>query len=124
MKIISPKLHAYLDYVISGILILFPLIFGYKLEEADSWIPLVAGLTFLTYTIFTRFRDEHFGIISLKTHLILDVITGLAVAITPWFGEFAGRPPYIQTILGIMIWVFAAMTQVVPYEKVSNKTLH
>lgn len=122
MKIISPKLHAYIDYLIAAVLILFHWLFGYELKEADSWIPLVTGLTFLTSSILTRFRHEHFGIIPLKTHLLLDVVLGLALIVGPWVGGFSERLPYLQTTIGVIIILVAAMTKAVPYEKITPET--
>tara|TARA_R110002020_G_scaffold295511_6_gene511146 strand:- start:1535 stop:1909 length:375 start_codon:yes stop_codon:yes gene_type:complete len=123
MKIISPKIHAYIDYLIAALLIFFHWIFGYEVKEADSWIPLITGLVFITYSILTRFRNEHFGIISLKTHLILDALLGAVLIITPWLGEFSGRPPYIQSFLGLVILIIAAMTHNVTYKSGGNNTL-
>ena len=119
MKIISPKLHAYIDYVMAAVLILFHWIFGYELNEADSWIPMLTGVTFLTYSILTRFRHEHFGIISLKTHLILDVLIGLTLIVVPWVVGFSEKLPYLQTILGVIIILVAVMTKPIPYGSIT-----
>ena len=92
-------------------------IFGYELKEADSWIPTITGLVFITYSILTRFRHEHFGMISLKTHLILDAILGGALIIVPWLGVFSGRPPYIHSVLGLVILIVAGMTKNLEYKE-------
>lgn len=115
MKTISPKLHCYIDYLIATVLILFHWIFGYELKEAASWLPLVLGVTFLTYSILTRFRKEHFGIIPLKTYLVLDMVVGIILIIGPWIAGFGEKLPYVQSILGIVISLVAAMTKAIPY---------
>jgi hypothetical protein len=121
MKIISPKIHAYLDYIFAAILILFPWIFGYELKEADSWLPLIIGLFVLTSSVLTRFKHEHFGIIPLKTHLVLDIFLGVVLAIGPWLGEVEESLPYLQTILGALIILAAAMTQALTYGNPEKK---
>ncbi|WP_051315829.1 SPW repeat domain-containing protein [Algoriphagus vanfongensis] len=123
MKLISPRIHAYLDYVIATILILFHWIFGYELKEVDSWVPMISGLFYITYSILTRFRNEHFGIISLQTHLILDLLLGIFLIVTPWLGEFSENPPFIQSILGVIIMIIAGMTKEKKYKEAGNEIL-
>jgi hypothetical protein len=122
MKIISPKLHAYIDYVIAAVLILFHWIFGYELDEASSWIPLILGVTFLTYSILTRFRDEHFGMIPLRIHLMLDMLVGVTLILVPWILGDTDRLPYLQSGLGVLILLIAFMTKLIPYGKIDPRT--
>ncbi|MDR7127855.1 hypothetical protein J2X69_000183 [Algoriphagus sp. 4150] len=92
MKFISPKIHAYLDYLVASILIFAPWIFGFTMRGPETWIPFLVGLTTLTYSIFTRFKDEHFGIISLRIHVVLDIILGIFLCLSPWIANFSEIP--------------------------------
>jgi len=122
MKIISPKFHSYIDYIVSTILILFHWIFGYELKEAASWLPLILGVTSLTYSILTRYRHEHFGIIPFKTHLALDVVVGIILIGGPWLVESGDRPPYVQSIIGVLVLLVVAMTKPLAYGRVNPET--
>jgi hypothetical protein len=119
MKIIHPKIHSFIDYTVSVLLILFPWIFGYELDNGAAWLPLILGVASLTYSVFTRYRDGHFGIIPFKTHLMLDIGVAIILIVGPWISEFGDRPPYIQTVLGLMIILIVSMTKSLPYGKIT-----
>jgi hypothetical protein len=118
MKIISPKIHSYIDYLFSAILILLHWILGYELKEAASWIPLILGIATLTYSILTRYRHEHFGLIPFKTHLILDLVVGAILIVAPWIADFGDRPPYVQSILGVVALLVVLMTKPLSYGRI------
>jgi len=110
MKFITPKIHSYIDYLMSALLLFFPWIFGKELQGPDAWIPFVAGITILTFTILTRFRHEHFGIIPIRTHLIGDIIIGLAIAASPWYSVFTQMSGTLHIVVGLAIVVVAILT--------------
>tara|TARA_R110002020_G_scaffold254617_1_gene468344 strand:+ start:25852 stop:26214 length:363 start_codon:yes stop_codon:yes gene_type:complete len=120
MKIISPRIHAYLDYIVAALLIFTPWIFAFPMKGPEVWTPLLVGLTILTYSILTRFKNEHFGIISLKTHLIFDVLLGIVLALSPLFFEFTHISPIPQIAIGVIICVIALLTSMPPNKDVTK----
>lgn len=114
MNFISPKTHSYLDYGIAAILIGIPWIFGFTMNGPEMWIPVIIGLTTLTYSIFTRFKEEHFGIIALRAHVIFDMILGIFLAISPWITKFSESSAIPHLVVGILICVIALLTDVPP----------
>ncbi|WPR75981.1 SPW repeat protein [Algoriphagus sp. NG3] len=114
MKLISPKIHAYLDYGIAAILIGIPWIFGFTMNGPEIWIPVIIGLITLTYSIFTRFKEEHFGIIPLRIHVISDVILGIFLAISPWITDFSKTSAIPHLVMGVLICAIALLTDIPP----------
>lgn len=118
MGIISPKLHSYFDYAISAVLLALPWLMGIPLSGHVAWIPVVLGLMILTMSVLTRFRQEHFGIIPLPTHLITDIGIGALLAGSPWFFDFHDGFFLPHLTLGILIVATALFTSKTPF--VSN----
>ncbi|MCE7054679.1 SPW repeat protein [Algoriphagus sp. AGSA1] len=112
MNLISPKIHAYLDYSIAAILIGIPWIFGFTMNGPEMWIPVIIGLITLTYSIFTRFKEEHFGIIPLRVHVISDVILGAFLASSPWIAGFTKTSAIPHLVMGVLICAIAVLTDV------------
>ncbi|WP_057937811.1 SPW repeat protein [Algoriphagus resistens] len=112
MNIISPKTHSYLDYVVAAILIGIPWVFGFTMNGPEMWIPVIIGLTTLTYSIFTRFKEEHFGIISLRVHIVFDVILGIFLAISPWITHFSEISAIPHLVAGMLICAIALLTKI------------
>ncbi|PKD16223.1 hypothetical protein APR41_10575 [Salegentibacter salinarum] len=84
---IPPRVHGYLDYLIGGLLILIPLIFS-KTYYLPSWILLGFGIGTILYSILTDYEMGIAGLISFKLHLIIDIIIGFFLALSPWVFGF------------------------------------
>jgi hypothetical protein len=114
MKIISTKTHGVLDYLMGIVLIASPWIFGFANGGAEQWIPIVLGAGALLYSLMTNYELGVFKTISMKTHLTLDIMSGILLAASPWIFGFADRVSTPHLILGILEIGAAMMTQSTP----------
>lgn len=114
MRFISTKAHGVLDYLMGAFLILSPWIFDFADGGAKQWVPIILGAGALIYSLMT---DYEYGVsrsISMRTHLTLDLMSGILLAVSPWLFGFADEVYAPHLILGILEIGAALTTQRVP----------
>jgi hypothetical protein len=116
MKIISTKTHGMLDYLMGIILIASPWIFGFATGGAEQWIPIILGAGALVYSMMTNYELGVFKTLSMKTHLTLDLMSGILLAASPWIFGFSDRVSTPHLILGLLEIGASLMTKATPYE--------
>lgn len=114
MRWIGTKTHGYLDYIMGVLLIAAPWIFGFARDGAETWVPVVLGAAVILYSLFTDYELGMNPVISMRTHLMLDLIGGVILAISPWLFGFADYIWAPHLILGILEIGAALMTKQVP----------
>lgn len=123
MKIISTKTHGILDYLMGVLLIASPWIFGFATGGAEQWIPIILGAGAMVYSMMTNYELGVFRTLSMKTHLNLDLMAGLLLAVSPWLFGFSDRVIAPHLILGILEMGVALMTKTAPstnFERVNR----
>ena len=83
MRIISTKTHGYLDYIVGIVLIAAPWIFTFDNNGPGTWIPVIAGILIVIYSLVTDHEDGASPLISLRIHLLLDFIIGFFTGMSP-----------------------------------------
>lgn len=101
MKLIDTKIHGYLDYIVGIFLIVAPVVFYLDRKSPESLIFYILGGTLLVYSMLTNYPLGLFKIISMKTHLLLDVMSGILLAASPWIFGFADGVYLPHLILGL-----------------------
>jgi hypothetical protein len=117
MKFIGTKAHGYLDYIVGIALITAPWIFDFYQGGVESWVPIILGFTTIVYSLFTRYELGVSPKINMSTHLTLDVIFGLLLAVSPWLFGFADIVWEPHLIVGILEVGVAVVTKTVPDNK-------
>ncbi len=110
MKIISTKVHGVLDYMMGILLIASPWLLGFASNGLEMWVPVVLGVTMIIYSLMTRYELGLSDNISMRTHLIIDTISGILLAASPWIFGFAETVYLPHLILGIAEIGAAALT--------------
>jgi hypothetical protein len=114
MRVIETKTHGYLDYIMGVLLIAAPWIFGFARGEAETWVPVILGAGIILYSLLTDYELGATPAISMRTHLMLDVVGGAILAASPWLFGFADYIWQPHLILGILEIGAALMTKPVP----------
>jgi hypothetical protein len=102
MKIINTKTHGYLDYIMGVLLIAAPWIFDFARNGAETWVPVILGISTLLYSLFTNYELGASRRIPMSTHLMLDTVSGILLAASPWIFGFADYVWQPHLILGII----------------------
>jgi len=96
------------------LLIAAPWLFDFARGGAETWIPVVLGAGAILYSLVTNYEFSISKTISMRTHLTLDLLSGMLLAASPWlfgFSEFVYLP---HLILGILEIGASLMTERVP----------
>ena len=90
MRIITPRLHGVLDYLVGILLILSPELFAFPENATAAAVTArTFGAAAIGYSLFTRYQLGLVRLIPFGTHLKLDFVWGLLLASTPWLVGFA-----------------------------------
>lgn len=114
MNIISTKVHGVLDYLVGALLIAAPWIFDFNRGGAETWVPIILGAGAILYSLFTDYEYSVSRSISMKTHLTLDVISGIILAASPWIFGFSDFVYLPHLIFGIFEIGAGVMTETTP----------
>lgn len=94
-----------LDYVMGLLLIASPWIFDFARDGAETWIPVILGVSTILYSLFTNYELGISGKISMKTHLAIDLVSGIFLAVSPWlfgFNDYVYLPHVIFGLTEVM----------------------
>lgn len=114
MRFIPTTIHGILDYLLGAILILAPWIFGFADGRAEATIPIVLGLAVIAYSLFTDYELALVRKIDMRTHLMLDIVGGIFLAVSPWLFGFSQYVYLPHLIVGILEVVVAVCTNLYP----------
>lgn len=115
MKLFSSKTHGYLDYLVGILLIVSPWAFGFYRGGIESWVPLVLGVFTVLYSLLTNYELGVARGIGMTTHLGLDVLSGIFLAMSPWIFGFANQVYIPHLTVGIIEILVATFTQHVAF---------
>ncbi len=115
MRFISTKVHGVLDYMMGILLIASPWLFGFAEGGGMKvWVPVILGMGALLYSLMTDYELGLSDSISMRTHLTLDLMSGVLLAVSPWLFGFADVVYLPHLILGITEVGAALMTRTHP----------
>ena len=116
MRFLSTRVHGMLDYGMGVLLIASPWLFGFagEADGAATWLPVVLGLGVVLYSLFTDYELGAVRKIPMPTHLMLDLGSGLLLAVSPWLFGFADEVWVPHLVLGLLEVGAALVTQKYP----------
>lgn len=114
MRFIPTRVHGFMDYAMSVLLIAAPWLFGFARGGAETWVPVVLGAGALLYSLFTDYELGLVRTLPMPVHLGLDAGAGLLLAASPWLFGFSDFVYLPHLILGILELGAALMTETVP----------
>ena len=103
-----------LDYLVGALLIAAPWLFDFAEGGAETWVPVALGVSALMYSLMTDYELGLTRTISMRTHLTLDLLSGLLLAASPWIFGFAERVYLPHLLLGIFEIGASLMTSPTP----------
>src|SRR4051812_47089567 len=88
MRVIPTRVHGVLDYVVGALLIAAPWLFHFNEGGAETWVPVVLGAGAILYSLCTDYELGLLRLIPMATHLMLDLGSGVLLALSPWLFGF------------------------------------
>ncbi len=118
MKVIPAHVHGILDYIVGIALLLAPNLFGFaEFGGAAVWIPRLLGVAILGMALLTDNRVGLMRVIPMSTHLMIDYVAGIFLAISPFifgFSNASGNVWLPHVVVGIAIFLLALLTETIP----------
>jgi len=93
-----------LDYIVGVLLIAAPWLLGFARDGAETWVPVIIGAGTIVYSLMTRYELGLVKVIPMRTHLTLDLIGGIFLAISPWllgYADYVWAPHFIVGLIEI-----------------------
>ncbi len=109
MRFIPTRVHGYLDYLVGALLIVAPWLLGFAAGGAETWIPVILGVGVIVYSLLTDYELGVSRVIPMSTHLWLDALGGLLLAVSPWlfgYNDLVWAPHLIVGLLEIGLSLF------------------
>lgn len=104
MKVITKKIHAYLDYPVAAALIGLPFLLDLgSSNELALYLSVVTGIAAFILTVFT---DHELGIIRVipySVHLLVDGLVGVMFVLAPFLFSFQGIDAYFYWANGLAV---------------------
>jgi hypothetical protein len=111
MRVLSTRAHGIMDYLMGALLIASPWLFDFNRGGAETWVPVILGAGAILYSLFTNYEYSIAKSISMRTHLNLDLASGIFLAASPWIFGFSEYVYLPHLILGIAEIGAALMTE-------------
>jgi hypothetical protein len=115
MGLISSKTHGVLDYAVGIMLIIVPLIPEDTTGLREVLVAVILGAFTCLYSVFTNYELGRFKVLSIRTHLLLDVVSALLLAASPWIFNFYERIYLPFVLVGIFEIVVVLLSDRVAY---------
>jgi len=124
MRFIPTKVHGVLDYLVGMLLIVSPWLLDFADDSVRTWIPVALGAGALIYSLMTDYELGVGKSISMKTHLALDLLSGLLLAASPWIFGFADEIYAPHLVFGLLEMGVSLMTKTRPSPQRRSKMAH
>ena len=104
MKILNPRVHGYLDYVLVALFLLAPTLFG--MSSVPSIISYALAGIHLTQTILTAFPLGLVSLIPFTVHGAVEFLVSFVLIALPWIAGFASETAARNFFIGAGILIF------------------
>jgi hypothetical protein len=113
---IPTAFYGVLNYILSLTLIASPWLFGYaNVSSAALLIPIYIGWLQLIMAIFV---DNETGFVKqfpMQMHLVLDVVMGSIILVSPWLWDFSSKVFLPQLLMGLLLFSMGLFTKKSPF---------
>jgi hypothetical protein len=113
---IPTAFYGVLNYILSLTLIASPWLFGYAdVSSAALLIPIYIGWLQLIMAIFV---DNETGFVKqfpMQMHLVLDVVMGFIIMVSPWLWDFSSKVFLPQLLMGLLLFCMGLFTKKSPF---------
>jgi len=113
MRVIPSKTHTIIGVLVGIILIVAPWLLGFSDEPTATRVAIIVGAFILVNELITTSPASPLKLIPMRAHLVIDVLTGIFLAASPWLFGFADEEtnawlPHL--VVGILVAGYALMT--------------
>lgn len=114
MHTLPTRFHGVVDYLGGAVMAASPWLLGFARGEAETWIPVFLGLWSMAYSFLTDYELGAVPRLAVPGHLRFDLLSGLALAASPWILSFARHVWVPHLVLGLAQAATALLTHPMP----------
>lgn len=114
MRFIPTRIHGLMDYVMGALMLASPWLFGFSDHAAATWTVVGVALLALGQSLMTDYETGVIRSIPMRMHLMMDMLAGAFLAVSPWLFGFAETVWLPHVLFGILEIGAAMMTRTVP----------
>ncbi len=114
MRFIPTSAHGVLDYLVGVALLAAPWLFGFADNETARWVTMAFGAAAILYSLLTDYEIGVIRAIPMPVHLILDAMSGILLAASPWLFGFSEEVWVPHVIVGVFEIIAAISTETEP----------
>lgn len=111
---IDTRTHGILDYATGALLLAAPYLFGFATGGIEQWLPQLLGAMTIAMSLFTDYELSISRVIPLRVHLVMDMVSGALLAVSPWLFGFAGLIWWPHLLVGLVEIVVPMLTRRTP----------
>lgn len=113
MRFLSSKVHTIIGVIVGIALLFAPELFSLGESQAASMVPRLLGIFIIVSELVTTSPYGLIKLVPMRAHLIIDYVTGIFLAVSPWLFGFADLEmnfwlPHV--IVGVAIVLYALVT--------------
>jgi hypothetical protein len=113
---ISTAFYGVLNYIVSITLIASPWLFNLvNISSAALFIPMYIGWLQLIMAIFTNNETGFIKQFPIQIHLVLDVVMGFILLISPWLYTFSSKSFWPELLFGGLLMFLGNFTKKSPW---------
>ena len=120
MKVLSSKIHAWIDYLMVLLLWLSPLLFDLS-DTLDTFLYILGGIH-LILTLLTRYEGGVVKVIPLPGHGLIELVVAIFLVASPWIlgvSENTTDKGYL-TVLSVVVLLVWLLTDYRRYRAVPS----
>jgi hypothetical protein len=114
MRFMPTSAHGMLDYLVGLALLAVPWLFGFADNETARWVTMAFGAAAILYSLLTDYELGVIKVIPMSAHLILDIMSGVLLAASPWLFGFSEEVWIPHVTVGVFEIIAALLTQTEP----------
>lgn len=123
MRFLPTQTHGVIDYLTGVLLMVAPWLFGFGRGDAETWVPVILGIGAIAYSLLTDYELGYVKVLPMPVHLVLDGLSGVLLAASPWlfgFHEYVYLP---HLLLGLFEIGASLITKKAPaYQYLADDT--
>jgi len=117
-SIIPTHWHAFLDYAMVFTLVGGPWIFMFHESLAAMNVSLWSGAAIAVLSLFTHYEGGLVRIIPMQFHLIMDIVLGLFLIMSPFVFDFGEEGYAFHIVVGLVVLGGGIFTSSIPRKRV------
>ncbi|HEV2528356.1 MAG TPA: hypothetical protein VGT61_07915 [Thermomicrobiales bacterium] len=115
MRFLPTQVHGIVDYLAGIVFIALPWLFDWN--DSAKTILTILGIGVIAYSLLTRYELGVMKVIPMSTHLMLDLVAGVFLIISPFiFDVEPDAARWTMVVLGVLEIGASLMTRTDPYE--------